>query len=301
MNGYLPPVLPIELEREIFEIAARSYPQSIPKLMLVAWRVRTWVEPLLYRTIIFSPSRGDHYDAKLVKGDPLHSRDTLFLILKSKPPSFFRHVPLNLFLPIRELDDATLILSHCLGIENLWLNAPFKVLPHLFPLVADLPLKRFHSHLGPLFGSAAQIDFSHQFFAQITHLGLYDYAVGGRVDHEVWSKLSLIPHLTHLSFDPIFVGVCLTLLRTCPSLRVLVAIGLGSDIDHHPDRDALANDPRFVVMNSKWVARDWQIGTRTGGDHWSRAEDFIVKRKSGEVDIRQYRLLVDERQPKDGL
>jgi hypothetical protein len=36
------PVLPIELERQIFEICASSRPVLIPKLMLVAWRVKQW-------------------------------------------------------------------------------------------------------------------------------------------------------------------------------------------------------------------------------------------------------------------
>ena len=34
--------LPIELERDIFEIAASSYPKCTPKLILVARRVREW-------------------------------------------------------------------------------------------------------------------------------------------------------------------------------------------------------------------------------------------------------------------
>ncbi|KAJ7121829.1 hypothetical protein C8R43DRAFT_1136349 [Mycena crocata] len=45
------PVLPVELEREIFEIAAHSRPRSVPTLVLVASRVKVWVEPFLYRTI----------------------------------------------------------------------------------------------------------------------------------------------------------------------------------------------------------------------------------------------------------
>ncbi|KAJ6482777.1 hypothetical protein C8R45DRAFT_307587 [Mycena sanguinolenta] len=46
------PLLPPELEQTIFEVIALSWPRSIPRLMLVAWRVKSWVEPLLYRTII---------------------------------------------------------------------------------------------------------------------------------------------------------------------------------------------------------------------------------------------------------
>jgi hypothetical protein len=40
LNGS--PILPPELEREIFEICAISRPASIPNLMLVAQRVKEW-------------------------------------------------------------------------------------------------------------------------------------------------------------------------------------------------------------------------------------------------------------------
>ncbi|KAJ7887662.1 hypothetical protein B0H14DRAFT_3430691 [Mycena olivaceomarginata] len=43
------PMLPAELEREVFEICSLSRPVSIPTLMLIAKRVKEWIEPLLYR------------------------------------------------------------------------------------------------------------------------------------------------------------------------------------------------------------------------------------------------------------
>jgi hypothetical protein len=41
-EGFRTSELPIELEREIFEIAASSYPKCIPRLVLVARRVHSW-------------------------------------------------------------------------------------------------------------------------------------------------------------------------------------------------------------------------------------------------------------------
>ncbi|KAJ6574558.1 hypothetical protein B0H19DRAFT_1254249 [Mycena capillaripes] len=46
------PPLPPELERKIFEICTYAQPVSIPNLMLVAARVKEWLEPLLYVTIV---------------------------------------------------------------------------------------------------------------------------------------------------------------------------------------------------------------------------------------------------------
>ncbi|KAJ7887124.1 hypothetical protein B0H14DRAFT_2696630 [Mycena olivaceomarginata] len=50
-----PPKLPPELECTIFEIAALARPKMIPSLILVAHRVKHWVEPLLYRVIMVVP------------------------------------------------------------------------------------------------------------------------------------------------------------------------------------------------------------------------------------------------------
>ncbi|KAK7033744.1 hypothetical protein R3P38DRAFT_2914725 [Favolaschia claudopus] len=45
------PVLPPELEREIFETAAHLDRSDIPTLLLVYRRVHEWIEHLLYRSI----------------------------------------------------------------------------------------------------------------------------------------------------------------------------------------------------------------------------------------------------------
>ncbi|CAK5266550.1 unnamed protein product, partial [Mycena citricolor] len=44
--------LPEDVERYIFEIGAFSNPRSISTYMLVARRVKIWLEPLLYRTLV---------------------------------------------------------------------------------------------------------------------------------------------------------------------------------------------------------------------------------------------------------
>ncbi|KAJ6516533.1 hypothetical protein C8R47DRAFT_1063238 [Mycena vitilis] len=44
--------LPAELERYVFEQVALSRTVAIPRLLRVAQRVKIWIEPLLYRTIV---------------------------------------------------------------------------------------------------------------------------------------------------------------------------------------------------------------------------------------------------------
>ncbi|KAJ7616528.1 hypothetical protein FB45DRAFT_1063956 [Roridomyces roridus] len=48
------PCLPPELEHTIFVLAAYADPLSVPILILVAWRVKRWVERLRYRVMLFS-------------------------------------------------------------------------------------------------------------------------------------------------------------------------------------------------------------------------------------------------------
>ncbi|KAJ7087512.1 hypothetical protein C8R44DRAFT_820231 [Mycena epipterygia] len=64
--------------------------------MLVAWRVKEWVEPLLYRTITVEVG-----DAGMIAALPALTRGYLSSILKSKPSFFFqrsvRHLLLSLW------------------------------------------------------------------------------------------------------------------------------------------------------------------------------------------------------------
>jgi hypothetical protein len=46
---FVSPALPPELERLIFEIYALAHPRSIPKLMLVAQRVKEWCVEIFIR------------------------------------------------------------------------------------------------------------------------------------------------------------------------------------------------------------------------------------------------------------
>ncbi|KAK7023261.1 hypothetical protein R3P38DRAFT_3357061 [Favolaschia claudopus] len=46
------PILPPELEREIFETAAIRHPDIIPNLFLVSRRIYDWVGCVKYRTIL---------------------------------------------------------------------------------------------------------------------------------------------------------------------------------------------------------------------------------------------------------
>ncbi|KAJ7887656.1 hypothetical protein B0H14DRAFT_2695716 [Mycena olivaceomarginata] len=145
----------------------------------------------------------------------------------------------------------------------------------LFHLVEHLPLRELYCHVGHLFGPQRQIDFTHQLFAKITHLEVYD--------------ASEDPHsasLTHLGLNNAgLIDAWLALLRTCKSLRVLVVLDPGG----RPLLRTLVKDPRLVLVDpGELSSLDWRNGAHRRIDFWSRAEDFIAKRRSGEINALRY-------------
>ncbi|KAJ7220864.1 hypothetical protein GGX14DRAFT_676261 [Mycena pura] len=265
----LAPVLPPDLERQILQIYAYSRPVVIPKLMLVAWRVKEWVEPLLYRTIIISGNPP-------IEGYPSFTSDIVKAAIQSKPPEFFRNSVRNVLLHVFDLGLVHLVLSVCTGVENLW--APFTV-RGLFdqPPCPMPPLKHLYTTCLSLL---PHISGAHPLFAQLTHLELIGSPNEGEL--EQWAaKLPLLPQLTHLSFDEEdFLPICPALLQQCKLLVVLACLDgkplIGATT--HIYEEELSKDPRFAVLVSQWF-RDWQLGVHNGDDYWRRAEQFIATRR----------------------
>jgi hypothetical protein len=102
---------------------------------------------------------------------------------------------------------------------------------------------------------------------------------------EYIQRLALMPQLTHLSIDRgAGINICLRLLETCRLLTVLVFIAARASAGDEHHLSALSRDPRFVIMRKMHYIKDWQMGAHGGIDYWTHAEDFISKRRSGEID-----------------
>ncbi|KAJ7183009.1 hypothetical protein C8R43DRAFT_18469 [Mycena crocata] len=279
-------ILPADLEREIFEIVAHSWPLLIPRLLLVAWRVKLWLEPLIYRTLVLSrfKSRIREYPSSGL------DRWNIMQVIDSRPVSLFRDSVHNLFMSMFPNEDEAAILSACARVENLWISSSSDP-ADLLGRIGDLPLKRLYCFIASIVGDP-RIDFTHRVFSQITHLQLFDTRLH-QVDG-ISAGLATMPQLTHLSFDHAYVPLWCILLSTCASLRVLIALCSKSALDDaDPDMQQLAQDPRFVFMACPEYVADWQTGALTGVDFWSRAESFIEKRRLGEVASHQYHMFGD--------
>ncbi|KAJ6505163.1 hypothetical protein C8R45DRAFT_545381 [Mycena sanguinolenta] len=131
------PRLPPELERRICEIAAVACPIRIPTLMLVARRVRFWVEPLLYRVVFLKDSTTGQLlrDLNL----PAFTADAL----EQRPPNSFRHVR-HLFIDDDVVKRPTLKswLLACTGVTNLY--AWFNCAPDILPSINSLTDLQYH-------------------------------------------------------------------------------------------------------------------------------------------------------------
>ncbi|KAJ7157714.1 hypothetical protein C8R43DRAFT_1125381 [Mycena crocata] len=112
------PTLPTELEREIFELTALSRPVSIPKLMRISWRVKDWVEPFLYRTLVVCDKNSRN---KIIEF-PSCDVESFTLQTKSECTSVR-----NLMLDLTSQDSPSeaqipTILSASPGVENLYIT-----------------------------------------------------------------------------------------------------------------------------------------------------------------------------------
>ncbi|KAJ6475120.1 hypothetical protein C8R47DRAFT_704193 [Mycena vitilis] len=281
-------VLPKELEMKIFEIAAYSQPKSITKLLLVARRVRVWLEPLLYRILSISldatgfPSSDPPYDG---------SRMTLpdwFKILETKSPAFLRDSVRCVALLMLPEASVVSLLSSCSRISRLaiWHISPKPTFLHA---IAALPLLRLSADLA-LFGPPG-VDLGRPILNQLTHLDTFSQELCANT----WLTLACLPCLTHLAItitltnaDPAAIP---NIVANCTSIEVLVLLSHTAGLDQY---DYFSDDPRtlIIVVGFRFL-EEWERSAHGDEDFWVRAERFIEKRRSGEVHASQYTIRVD--------
>ncbi|KAF8662091.1 hypothetical protein AX16_001201 [Volvariella volvacea WC 439] len=195
------PRLPQELERVVFEMAARDDMRGrvLLRLMSVARRAREWLQPLLYETIILGDA--DFYHKS---NSPLH-----------RPPRFptgaqRAHVR-NLF--VSDLSHRAKtephwpdLLPHCPNLEHLvfWFEfIPSETALDLVTASLRSPLRspssspgllRLIAPLASLFPDG-RVDFHHEIFRHLTHLGVFDFSSKGGIRWEEGNNYRCIPRL----------------------------------------------------------------------------------------------------------
>ncbi|KAJ7614897.1 hypothetical protein FB45DRAFT_1064529 [Roridomyces roridus] len=280
------PRIPPELEREIFEILASVDPDSVSQLILVAQRVKIWVEKYLYPIIILS-----YGESNTRGGYPFHDSLSQSLSRFNRiSPSILENAVYHLFLDGVGTHRAHSVLSSCKAVRDLWINCAHS---SLLDLAGELRLQRLQCDPLLFFRSQRNIDFGHPIFSHITHLELFfdSGAHNQEVITSVWTGLAVIPHLTHVAFSEsrFLSTVAPQLLKTCGSLRVLIFLPTNVDLDAHvPNIPHLAEDVRFVqiIVSPQFsFLDDWKRGALGGRDYWSQAEALIARRRNGEIPV----------------
>ncbi|KAJ7190425.1 hypothetical protein GGX14DRAFT_483354 [Mycena pura] len=267
------PLLPAELEREIFEISSRLYPSMIPTILCVARRVHLWIEPLLYRVLRVDWSR----------------KACAFLrAAESKPPAFFaaavRHVWIPFYLDRSADSKVAEALKRCTGVASLACNFNFGS-DKLLPVLSAMRLQRLAVSLEHLFGRCQAINPAHPLFTRITHLFVLDNT--GLPDREtsICSALAALPALTHLRVDgSLCWSVLEMLLANCARLEILVVLWPTPGAGRIHAKATPFSDSRFVVGVEKDYWGDWEAGAAGLPDFWTRAEEFVAKKRRGVID-----------------
>ncbi|KAJ7042262.1 hypothetical protein C8F04DRAFT_97522 [Mycena alexandri] len=264
------PRLPLELERDIFEIAALSFRSSIPAYLQVAHRIHEWIEPILYNTLMVQRLK----DPKLTESTPTPADCRTAEFLASNVHR------LNIYGPFPHEQLHTL-LDACKSTRDLALWVPFPP-PNLLPFLQAMPLERLSVDVAYLFGGPLPMNFAHPAFAALTHLDVQNAVFD---DWRFYTELARAPALTHLSFrDKFHPRVLRGALAHCAKLRALGVIW-------SPRRSAVdvkegeVVDARFFMVVCEDALEEWEVGARGGRDIWARAEPFIAKKEAGEIKV----------------
>ncbi|KAJ7054591.1 hypothetical protein C8F01DRAFT_1162082, partial [Mycena amicta] len=287
------PVLPEDLEREIFETTAQLHPAGIPTLLRVARRVHIWLGPFLYRVICVSE---------------FPQRAVLFDTMRYYPEVLQQGVRYLCFDPRNTLStqDIAHLLALCPLVVDLVLLHGYSILDNLPHIARMQDLRRVTCTVRSLFGSLDAIDFARAngrgIFSRVTHLELVETSTFIHVQHDAkWSRmLRAFPSLTHMSWvtpqvdDLSWLRVQKTL-DMVPQLRIFVFIWI-KDTLYRPFTQVNAapvRDIRFMAgsyaqgqRGRLWV--EWEDSAKgMACDYWDRGEMFLERKQKCEIDASQ--------------
>ncbi|KAJ7735748.1 hypothetical protein B0H16DRAFT_1575280 [Mycena metata] len=279
--------LPVELEREIFELAASTDVGTALRLATVARRVQAWVEPIIYSRVVVAHApevdrltqqsrailAGRIARVNASKKTPKEAQIPRFIrTIPLRPASFFsRHVKC---LHVGNLTEPELVaaLSACTGISELgWWAAT--VDPAVAAALHSLRLVRLsvdHSF------DFARLTTS-RFFSTLTHLDLV-FHNSSLATLPTLPRLERFTALTHFSIAHNFIlpplAWCDDVFGACPRLKILLRF---SDTLFYEELSGLR--PRHA--NLRVVVMIQPVGswtTRWVHDAWPLAEDVVRER-----------------------
>ncbi|KAJ7793824.1 hypothetical protein B0H13DRAFT_2513490 [Mycena leptocephala] len=236
--------------------------------MLVAWRVKEWTEPLLYRVIPVCRRR----TPRQIAGFPIFTEDIILRVIATKPPEFLQNAVKHLVFDC-DTPAVDAILTACPRVTNIFENSHLRFaaprrLGHLRRLTISVEA----------FLQCYDVSLC---LANLTHLGLLYRGLTPDVD--LCTVLALIPRLTHISLAAQHTPMLYTALHEDTRLHCIVLLW---DVEK---THAIMDDERLVCIHHiNNLCRDWLRGAHTGDDYWALAESFLAEKRAGKVDRAQY-------------
>ncbi|KAJ7059555.1 hypothetical protein C8F01DRAFT_1295495 [Mycena amicta] len=253
--------LPLELEREIFEITAREYPEMRYLLLFVAHRVYIWILPQLYRTLFFL-GYGMHPNipGPWTSAGSVHVRHLVLSAHSHEVTSMQGDV-----------------LQVCTGVTHLLLGSSIFGEARRQAFVKLRNLRRLMCYTRGVFRAStiAAQDAVLPVFAHLTHLELMDAIA----NDDVVDFCAVLPSLTHLAVNGTAWPMLQKLLGVRKRLRTLISLAL----DLHGARAIAAAVPQgFTDTRLVFHVYDrWDEGALEGDNYWSAAEEFLEDKRNG--------------------
>ncbi|KAJ6454180.1 hypothetical protein C8R45DRAFT_628434 [Mycena sanguinolenta] len=319
---YPEPVLPLDLEREVFERAALQYPEMVPTFMLLCRRIHRWQELLLYRVLDLSQPAVVGYISRVLDSDlrvflaQRTQERTEQLIQEQRVPDgertmFLRNTVrhIRLYLPralewFHEGESKWQAISRILrfnpSVFELAIQMYSSTVPSREQVLKELRPTRLTLQFNRDYDD--EVDPTTPLFLRATHLTLLN-TTGSTSHPESWARwtpgLPAMPVLTHLCIsDNIARGIFPTALTACSMLEAMVVFWAAEGILRSVERrrcgiDAFADyalslaDDRIVLVTAPFWEQ-WERGARVGRDLWQRVDDFIRRKRRGEIDVIRY-------------
>ncbi|KAJ6508745.1 hypothetical protein C8R45DRAFT_1069386 [Mycena sanguinolenta] len=256
------PIIPPELEREIFEIAIRDNRNDTAlklNLSLVARRVQYWIDLVYYEMVTITDQAEAH---------------KFFELVDRKSQGFFAHAVKSLCIAYHvPADDAPRILSVCSNVRQLACWVRWESSPDLPQLLSNLPLIQLSIEIGH-FSNIPHTQST--WFLDLTHLELIWWSNSSRTS----PNLSFLPNLTHVSLSGAGRSEAQSVCHTCASLQVLLILSIP-----RWEEEEYTFDARIIVAPDDLseagdVLENWKDAVSgRPGSMWAYGENVVWERK----------------------
>ncbi|KDR67513.1 hypothetical protein GALMADRAFT_258131 [Galerina marginata CBS 339.88] len=275
-------VLPYDLERDIFELAARAFPGHAVKLCTISRYVQEWMERIIYETVVLDL--------------PLFTTKLFLRTFYSRPTNFFARNVKRLYMTnFLAFPEAREIVAACAGLTDLvcWADPISKSQGNFVDLLSPACIRHLSVKIDALWGiSTSQSHFKRQFtphlFPNLSHLEIVNPPGSYSATQVDWDGLRALPKLTHLAVGDLwhkthlhFIPHFEQTLVQCENLKVLLLISQDDGFVDELRKSGIQQDSRVVVkteFNSPLPLSEYWDSVRQGGpDFWGLADRMALE------------------------